>query len=124
MQPAVAGLTAAVQMCGKDFDDWDFTFKGYVGTFDPHNPPLLEAARQSQTAFGIDLTTFSRSSPRQEKSSDTSSLTDSCALSFCTVTKNLVGKLREKGGNRAEIRAEDKSLTRFTVSPDGRAPYQ
>ena len=34
---------------GKDFDDWDFTFKGYAGTLDPAYPALLKAARQSTT---------------------------------------------------------------------------
>ena len=34
---------------GKDFDDWDFTFKGYAGTLDPAYPALLKTARQSPT---------------------------------------------------------------------------
>ena len=34
---------------GKDFDDWDFTFNGYAGTFDPAYPSLLKTARQSPT---------------------------------------------------------------------------
>ena len=34
---------------GKDFDDWDFTFNGYVGTLDPAYRSLLKAARQSPT---------------------------------------------------------------------------
>ena len=34
---------------GKDFDDWDFTFNGYVGTLDLAYPTLLKAARQSPT---------------------------------------------------------------------------
>ena len=34
---------------GKDFDDWDFTFNGYVGTLDPAYPALLKTARQSPT---------------------------------------------------------------------------
>ena len=37
-------------MCpAKDFDDWDFSFNGYVGTLDPKYPALLKAARQSTT---------------------------------------------------------------------------
>ena len=34
---------------GKDFDDWDFTFKGYAGALDPTYPALLKTARQSPT---------------------------------------------------------------------------
>ena len=34
---------------GKDFDDWDFTLKGYAGSLDPSYPALLKAARQSTT---------------------------------------------------------------------------
>ena len=34
---------------GKDFDDWDFTFNGYVGTLGPAYPALLKTARQSPT---------------------------------------------------------------------------
>ena len=33
--------------CGKDFDDWGFTFNGYAGTLDLAYPALLKAARQS-----------------------------------------------------------------------------
>ena len=72
MNAAVTGLTEAVrtmgqlvsQSCsddvrvgkpepyarGKDFDDWDCTFKGYAGTLDPADPTLLMAVRQSATA--------------------------------------------------------------------------
>ena len=38
---------------GKDFDDWDFTFNGYVGTLDPAYPGLLQAARQSTTVVMV-----------------------------------------------------------------------
>ena len=34
---------------GKDFDDWDFTFNGHAGTFNPAYPALLKTARQSPT---------------------------------------------------------------------------
>ena len=68
MNAAVTGLTEAVRTMGqsvsrprledmrvgkpepyvpgKDFDDWDFTFKGYAGTLDPSYPALLKATRQ------------------------------------------------------------------------------
>ena len=36
---------------GKDFDDWDFTFNGYVGTLDPAYPALLKTARQWTTVM-------------------------------------------------------------------------
>ena len=72
MNAAVTGLTDAVRTMGRsvtrprpedrrvgkpepymlpgqDFDDWDFTFNGYVGTLDPAYPALLNAARQSTT---------------------------------------------------------------------------
>ena len=67
MNAAVTGLTEAVRTMGqsvskprpedmrvvkppgKDFDDWDFTFKGHACTLDPASPALLRAARQSPT---------------------------------------------------------------------------
>ena len=71
MNAAVTGLTEAVRTMGqsvsklrpedmrvgkpepyalgKDFDDWDFTFNGYVGTLDPAHLALLKTARQSPT---------------------------------------------------------------------------
>ena len=71
MNAAVTGLTEAVRTMGqsvskprpedmrvgkpepyapgKDFDDWDFTFNGYVGTLDPAYPALLDTERQSPT---------------------------------------------------------------------------
>ena len=68
MNAAVSGLTEAVRTMvskprpenmrvgkpepyapGKDFDDWDFTFNGYAGTFDPAYLALLKTARQSPT---------------------------------------------------------------------------
>ena len=71
MKAAVSGLTEAVRTVGqsvskprpedmrvgkpepyapgKDFDDWDFTFNGYVGALDPACPALLTTARQSPT---------------------------------------------------------------------------
>ena len=71
MNAAVTGLTEAVRTMGQsaskprpedmivgksepyapgqDFGDWDFTFNGYAGTFDPAYPALLKTARQSPT---------------------------------------------------------------------------
>ena len=37
---------------GKEFDDWDFTFNGYAGTFDPAYPALLNTERETVTNSG------------------------------------------------------------------------
>ena len=131
---------------GKDFDDWDFTFNGYAGTLDPAYPALLKTARQSPTVMATPpheqqsatllylLTMLTQKGARKVvRKAGNNGFVEAVHGHIEAFARCYQTQIETNTGIQLSaispaipfaIRHAGFVLSRFTVRPDGRTPFQ